>query len=109
MGNLFNRWYDYFFSYPQCKILFGGLDAAGKTTMLYRLFRGETIPVTPTIGFNVETIQINEMNMVLWDIGGRSKIFALYKYYFDELDAFVIVVDSNDPERFKDVQENVLH
>ena len=33
-----------------------GLDAAGKTTILYKLKLGK-IPTLPTIGFNVETVE----------------------------------------------------
>ena len=34
-----------------------GLDAAGKTTILYKLKLGEIVTTIPTIGFNVETVQ----------------------------------------------------
>ena len=34
-----------------------GLDAAGKTTILYKLKLGEIVTTIPTIGFNVETVE----------------------------------------------------
>ena len=34
-----------------------GLDAAGKTTILYKLKLGEVVYSVPTIGFNVETLK----------------------------------------------------
>lgn len=34
-----------------------GLDAAGKTTILYKLMLGEVVTTVPTIGFNVETVE----------------------------------------------------
>ena len=34
-----------------------GLDAAGKTTILYKLKLGEIVTTIPTIGFNVETVR----------------------------------------------------
>lgn len=37
-----------------CKILMLGLDAAGKTTILYSLKLGKVNNTIPTIGFNVE-------------------------------------------------------
>ena len=39
------------------RILMVGLDAAGKTTILYKLKLGEVVTTIPTIGFNVETVQ----------------------------------------------------
>ena len=41
---------------PEKKIAMLGLDAAGKTTILYRLKLNETITTIPTIGFNVEQL-----------------------------------------------------
>ena len=37
----------------QCRILMVGLDAAGKTTILYQLKLGEMTQTKPTLGFNV--------------------------------------------------------
>ena len=55
------------------KILTFGLDAAGKTTMLYKLKLGEIITTIPTIGYNVETLYSKDMNLIAWDVGGRDK------------------------------------
>ena len=43
---------------PQ-RILLLGLDAAGKTTILYKFKLGETVTTIPTIGFNVETVNVS--------------------------------------------------
>ena len=51
-----------------------GLDAAGKTTILYKLRLGENVCTIPTIGFNVEEIVFQNLNMTVWDIGGQEKI-----------------------------------
>ena len=34
-----------------------GLDAAGKSTILYKLKLYQSVTTIPTIGFNVETVQ----------------------------------------------------
>ena len=39
------------------RILMLGLDAAGKTTILFKLKLGEVIQSVPTIGFNMETVE----------------------------------------------------
>jgi len=44
-----------------------GLDAAGKTTILYRLQLGEDVHSIPTIGFNVETVEYKNISFTIWD------------------------------------------
>ena len=39
-------------------VLMLGLDYSGKTSILYRLKLGEEITTIPTIGFNVEEIDL---------------------------------------------------
>jgi small GTP-binding protein len=81
------------------RILMVGLDAAGKTTVLYKLKAGETLHTVPTVGFNVETVQYKRLTFTMWDIGGQDKIRPLWRHYFDGTDAIIFVVDANDRER----------
>jgi ADP-ribosylation factor family len=48
-----------------------GLDAAGKTTILYKLKLGEIVTTIPTIGFNVETVEYKNICFTVWDVGGK--------------------------------------
>jgi len=59
------------------RILMVGLDAAGKTTILYRFKLGEVVTTIPTIGFNVETLEYKNLCFTVWDIGGQDKIRKL--------------------------------
>jgi GTPase SAR1 family protein len=55
MGLLFSRMYDAFASFgveKPARILMLGLDAAGKTTILYKVKLNENIQTIPTIGIN---------------------------------------------------------
>jgi ADP-ribosylation factor protein 1 len=45
-----------FLGKKEVRIMMVGLDAAGKTTMLYKILQNEVITAIPTIGFNVETV-----------------------------------------------------
>jgi GTPase SAR1 family protein len=57
MGNFFTKIFDALsFSNKDYRILMLGLDAAGKTTILYNLKLGEIVSSVPTIGFNHETV-----------------------------------------------------
>ena len=51
-----------------------GLDAAGKTTILYKLHIGEVLSTVPTIGFNVEKVQYKNVQFTVWDVGGQEKV-----------------------------------
>ncbi|KAL6063830.1 ADP-ribosylation factor [Balamuthia mandrillaris] len=90
------------------RILMVGLDAAGKTTILYKLKLGEAITTIPTVGFNVETIQYKNIQFTVWDVGGQDKLRLLWRYYFDGTQGVIFVVDANDRERMEEACE-VLH
>ena len=89
------------------RIIFVGLDAAGKTTTLYKLNLGEVVTTIPTIGFNVETIIYKNIEMTCWDIGGQKKIRPLWFHYYQNTDAIIYVVDSNDPDRLEEAKEEL--
>lgn len=76
-----------------------GLDAAGKTTILYKLKLGEIVTTIPTIGFNVETVEYKNISFTVWDVGGQDKIRPLWRHYFQNTHGLIFVVDSNDRER----------
>jgi len=84
-----------------------GLDAAGKTTVLYKLKLGEVVTTIPTIGFNVESVQYKNINFTTWDIGGRGGLRALYRHYYQNTDALLFVVDSNDRERISEAKDEL--
>eukprot|EP01012_Entosiphon_sulcatum_P005007 TRINITY_DN1211_c0_g1_i1.p1 TRINITY_DN1211_c0_g1~~TRINITY_DN1211_c0_g1_i1.p1 ORF type:complete len:191 (+),score=27.81 TRINITY_DN1211_c0_g1_i1:24-575(+) len=83
------------------RILMLGLDAAGKTTILYKLRLNELIQTMPTIGFNVETVQYKNINFMIWDVGGQDKLRRLWRHYFENIDALIYVVDTNDRARIQ--------
>ena len=64
------------------RILMVGLDAAGKTTILYKLKLGEVVTTIPTIGFNVETVDYKNISFTVWDVGGQDKIRPLWRHYY---------------------------
>lgn len=85
-----------------------GLDAAGKTTVLYKIKLDENVNTIPTIGFNVETVQYKKVNFTMWDVGGQDVIRPLWRHYYQNADAVIFVIDSNDHERLGEARE-VLH
>ena len=63
------------FEKKEMRILMVGLDAAGKTTILYRLKVGEIMTTLPTIGFNVETVEYKNISFTVWDVGVRVEVW----------------------------------
>jgi len=88
--------------YPKSdfRLLILGNDASGKTNIAYQMKLGEFITTMPTIGFNVETIRINESDITMWDVGGCDKIRPLGRHYYKGTDALIHVFDVTDPDRF---------
>jgi len=81
-----------------------GLDAAGKTTVLYQLHKGERIDTEPTLGFNVEIVEHDGVRMTIWDLGGQQKIRDCWKKYFLQAHGIIFVVDSADSSRFEEAK-----
>ena len=104
------------------RIILQGLDAAGKTTILYKWQLGEVVTTIPTIGMNVESIkyeppksktksnaqfELPSMNFTCWDVGGKDKIRPLWRHYMTDLTGLVFVLDSNDRDRIEEAAEQL--
>merc|ERR1711937_503398 len=103
VSNLLNR----LFAKREMRILMVGLDAAGKTTILYKLKLGEIVTTIPTIGFNVETVEYKNISFTVWDVGGQDKIRPLWCHYYQGTQGLIFVVDSNDRDRIEDAKEEM--
>jgi len=107
MGLTLSSVFGRLFGKKQMRILMVGLDAAGKTTILYKLKLGEIVTTIPTIGFNVETVEYKNICFTVWDVGGQDKIRPLWRHYFQNTQGLIFVVDSNDRERITEAQEEL--
>ncbi|KAH9760185.1 ADP-ribosylation factor 3 [Citrus sinensis] len=122
MGIMFSRMFSSLFGNKEARILVLGLDNAGKTTILYRLQMGEVVSTIPTIGFNVETVQYNNIKFQVWDLvvytlncsrvgfkvlerGGQTSIRPYWRCYFPNTEAVIYVVDSSDTDRIQTAKE----
>ena len=107
MGLIISRIMDRLVSKQDQRILMVGLDAAGKTTILYKLKLGEVVNTIPTIGFNVETVEYKSITFTVWDVGGQDKIRPLWRHYYANTQGLVFVVDSNDRDRVDAAREEL--
>ena len=107
MGLHFSRIWERMFGKKEMRILMVGLDAAGKTTILYKLKLGEVVTTIPTIGFNVETVEYKNISFTVWDVGGQDKIRPLWRHYYQNTEGLIFVVDSNDKDRIDAAREEL--
>ena len=91
----------------ESRTLMLGLDAAGKTTLLYKLKLGEVVSTIPTTGFNNESINHKDFSMTVWEVGGQDKIRPLWKSYFQNTGTIIFVVDSNDRGRIDEAKQEL--
>ncbi|EHB17056.1 ADP-ribosylation factor 1 [Heterocephalus glaber] len=107
MGNIFVNLFKGLFGKNEMRILMVGLDAAGKTTILYKLKLGEIVTTIPTTGFSVETVEY-KISFTVWDVGGQDKIRPLWRHYFQNTQGLVFVVDCNDRQRVNEAREELM-
>ncbi|MBA0645215.1 hypothetical protein Goklo_013340 [Gossypium klotzschianum] len=93
MGLSFTKLFSRLFAKKEMRILMVGLDAAGKTTILYKLKLGEIVTTIPTIGFNVETVEYKNISFTVWDVGGQDKV-TRFSFYSNTL-ILIIMFASN--------------
>ena len=89
------------------RILMLGLDNAGKTTILKK-FNGKDInSVSPTLGFNIKTLEHKGYNLNIWDVGGQKSLRSYWRNYFEITDGLIWVVDSADKRRMHDCKSEL--
>jgi ADP-ribosylation factor protein 6 len=82
MGGQISKMMGKIFGSKEMRLLMLGLDAAGKTTILYKLKLNQDVTTIPTVGFNVETVTYKNVKFNVWDVGGQDKIRPLWRHYF---------------------------
>ncbi|CAF4879553.1 ADP-ribosylation factor 2 [Pieris napi] len=109
MGLTISSVFTRLFGKKQMRILMVGLDAAGKTTILYKLKLGEIVTTIPTIGFNVETVEYKNISFTVWDVGGQDKIRPLWRHYYQNTQGLIFVVDSSDTKRIQEAENELAN
>eukprot|EP00123_Amoebidium_parasiticum_P012095 comp21112_c0_seq1/m.28527 comp21112_c0_seq1/g.28527 ORF comp21112_c0_seq1/g.28527 comp21112_c0_seq1/m.28527 type:complete len:176 (-) comp21112_c0_seq1:333-860(-) len=103
MGKILSK----LFGNKEMRILMLGLDAAGKTTILYKLKLNQSVTTIPTVGFNVETVTYKNVKFNVWDVGGQDKIRPLWRHYYTGTQGLIFVVDSADRDRIEEARQEL--
>lgn len=93
--------------YKNAKILFLGLDNAGKTTLMHVLRDDRVALHIPTQQPTAEEIVIGKIRFRAFDLGGHSAARQIWRNYYAKVDGVIFLVDSVDRERFHEVKKEL--
>ncbi|KAL8184037.1 UNVERIFIED_CONTAM: ADP-ribosylation factor-like protein 2 [Gekko kuhli] len=91
----------------ELRLLMLGLDNAGKTTILKKFNGDEIDTISPTLGFNIKTLEHRGFKLNIWDVGGQTSLRSYWKNYFESTDGLIWVVDSADRQRLEDCKREL--
>ncbi|RLV92162.1 ADP-ribosylation factor-like protein 2 [Spathaspora sp. JA1] len=96
----------------EIRVLTLGLDNSGKTTIVKQMMGQDIEQISPTMGFQINTLNYKGYTLNMWDVGGQSTLRAFWGNYFDKTDVVIWVIDGLSLERlnesFKELREKVM-
>ncbi len=75
--------------------------------ILYKMKFNQDVTTIPTVGFNVETVQIGRIKLNVWDVGGQDKIRPLWRHYYTGTQGLIFVLDSSDRARIEEARQEL--
>lgn len=92
----------------KARILFLGLDNAGKTTLLHMLRDDKVMIHEPTRHAQDQEVKVGNVTFKTHDMGGHMAARRLWTDYFTAIDGIVFLVDTTDHERFPEAKQELV-
>lgn len=83
-----------------------------KTTIMKNVCGENIHEISPTVGFNIKTLEYKNYCLNIWDVGGQKSIRTYWRNYFEQTDGIIWVVDSVDRWRLEECKlqlREILH
>ncbi|KYQ89640.1 ARF-like protein [Tieghemostelium lacteum] len=106
--SIFAKIWNRVFNNAEYKVIIVGLNAAGKTTTLYKLLLDEVVSTTPTVGSNLEEFVYRNIRLLMWDLGGQDLLRSTWNQYYINTQAVILVIDSTDRARVGLIKEELF-
>ena len=88
-------------------ILMVGLEADENTTIPYKLKLREYVTTIPTVGFNVETVKYENIDVTVQDVVGQDQRRLPWRHYYQNAQGFIFVICTNDRDRIEGKHEDI--
>lgn len=98
---------------PELRVLFIGLDNAGKTTLCARILSRLNVNIAPndtlvpTIGVEAHIAKLSNYVYKVFDMGGSGHFRSLWQLYASEATHIVLVIDGSDKDRFFCIRDEI--
>ena len=112
LSNYFPTWFSSWLRYlgfvgKKGRLVFLGLDCAGKTTLMGFLANGEIKWHSPTLMPTGEQFWVGDVQFSAYDLGGHRQARRVWKEYCMKTDGIVFLVDAADKERLQEAGQEL--